>query len=232
MNFLGYSFNEEIYSKLTIGVSPDVNNNTDGINSFTRFSIVNINNYILPVAIINFKAYRLYNTVQVSWTSISELNVAKYNIEHSADAINFTVLDSLPVTAAITPQKDYHYVDMRPLNGNNYYRIKAVDKDGKITCSDIASVNICNNKAGIEIYPNPVKGQIVTIQFNDLPDGNYKLILYSISNQKLLEQKIDHYGSSASYQLMFPQLFANAIYYISITGNGKTIRRKLIALSN
>ena len=59
LQFLGGFANnvDEIYGQYTVGISKDVNGNADGINYFTRFSVINAGGVILPVKIVDFKAY-------------------------------------------------------------------------------------------------------------------------------------------------------------------------------
>lgn len=51
---------------------------------------------------------------------------------------------------------NYNYIDMNPLEGHNYYRMKNYDLDGKFTYSKIIDVYRDPNFS-VRIYPNPVK---------------------------------------------------------------------------
>lgn len=55
-----------------------------------RVEIIISNAQTLPVKFSNIKAFEKNAGVQIDWTSYSELHLANYQIERSADGINFT----------------------------------------------------------------------------------------------------------------------------------------------
>ena len=89
-----------------------------------------------------------------------------------------------------------------------------MDRDGKTTYSNIATVTVSNNKKGITVYPNPLKGKLVNIQFTNMEPANYTLVLYNSTGNKVLEKTLTHGGGSATYQLTVPTQIANGVYGI------------------
>src|SRR5262249_10559171 len=71
-------------------------------------------------------------------------------VERSPDGTTWNVL------ANVSPRSshDYSYTDASPQNGKNYYRIKAVDLDGKLTYTAIKSVTIAG-ETRLTAWPNP-----------------------------------------------------------------------------
>lgn len=53
----------------------------------------------------------------------------------------------------------YQYTHTDPANGNNYYRLKQVDLDGKWEYSPIRQVKM--NGHNIVVYPNPARDNII-----------------------------------------------------------------------
>jgi len=90
----------------------------------------------LPVTIINLKAQQQKSIVQGDWTSVTEINVADYEIQRSCNALSFSSIGTLPAKGNGTQKVNYTFNDGQPLPGDNYYRIKAVNKDGKISYSN------------------------------------------------------------------------------------------------
>ena len=191
---IGNSFGSELYGLYTTGVSKDNNGVANGINLFSPFSVVNANGIILPLTFINLKAYQSGSIVKVDWTSLTETNVIYYGMQRSANAVDFKIIGTLPATGNGTLRKDYTLPDLKPLQGKNYYRIKAVDKDGKTTYSNIALVNISNGRSGITVSPNPIHGKQATVQFTNMEEGSYTVILYDLTGKKLFQQKLIHLG--------------------------------------
>jgi uncharacterized delta-60 repeat protein len=109
---------------------------------------------VLPLHFTNTKAFIKNSAVQVEWTAENELNVKEYAIERSANGRQFTKIATL--NANTNGNKNYSSLDATPFTGNNYYRIKAIDNDGKFMYSAVLLVKITGDK-NITVYPNPVK---------------------------------------------------------------------------
>ncbi len=84
----------------------------------------------------------------------NEASVHHYEIEHSADGSHFTTLSSVSPSATADDEKTYSSTDALPASGNNFYRVKEVDKSGNTIYSNVVMVNI-NNNTGLTIAPNP-----------------------------------------------------------------------------
>ncbi|WP_018613801.1 T9SS-dependent choice-of-anchor J family protein [Segetibacter koreensis] len=122
----------------------------------------------LPVTITSFKGvHNGYENV-LSWTTLTEQNNKGFELQSSANGKDFTTLafigskafngnSSLPLT--------YEYRDAKPRNGNSYYRLKQVDKDGRFTTGNIVLLkgSAINNFALSNLYPNPAKSFVNVI---------------------------------------------------------------------
>jgi hypothetical protein len=105
---------------------------------------------LLPIKLESFTAVPQGSNVVLNWVVSNEINVANYEAEFSTNGVNYVSIGS--VTAASS--RNYNLLHTAPVTGINYYRLKTVDKDGKISYSDIRKVNF--GKGGtITIYPNP-----------------------------------------------------------------------------
>jgi hypothetical protein len=144
---------------------------------------------ILPVTIINLKAYEQGHIVKIDWTSLIEVNIANYEIQRSSDNLDFATVGIIP--AAITYDtkiKNYSYNDLHPLKAYNYYRLKITDKDGKISFSNTAWVNIHTDKSAMVIYPIPAKN-VLHIQTNEpavfvITNQSGKILISKTINKK------------------------------------------------
>ncbi|QEC66032.1 T9SS type A sorting domain-containing protein [Panacibacter ginsenosidivorans] len=204
VNFSSSSYdNTEIYGKYTIGVSPDPLGGTNGINSFTRFSLVN-EYIILPVTLTNIKAYQQGNNILVGWTALNEINIDHYEIEKSLTGINFKQIGKTNALNNGTPQNMYTITDPNAAAGNNFYRIKIIGKDGATSYTAVVSVNISNGKVSVTIQPNPVQNKIANLQLNNLAAGKYQVSLYNSVGQKVYSKIIEHSGGSSAQQMNIP----------------------------
>ncbi len=211
----------EVYGQYSIGVSPDVNTLTDGINQFSRFTVMNISTFILPVTITKVEAVLQQDaTVNISWTALQETNIGSYEVQRSIDAIGFESIGRATARNTGALEQVYGLKDLQPLSGNNFYRIKIVEKDGKISYSNVVLVVNGSIAAIIKVQPNFISGTHTGIQFTNTPAGKYELTLYSLSGGRLWKQTVQHGGGSAYYDLWLPAGLPNATYIVQIMGEG------------
>ena len=97
--------------------------------------------------------------IAVNFTSENEINLNHYEVEYGPDAINFEKAGNV----ATNILKNYKFKLNVPANlttGNVFVRIKSVDNDGRVQYSEIKMLkNICDDRAGVFLYPNPVAGK-------------------------------------------------------------------------
>jgi len=220
--------NQEVYAQYTVGISADVAGNKNGIYQFNRFSITNPSGIILPVTVINFKAYQQGSGVQTSWTSNNEINTDHYVVERSADAANFVAIGTVAALDNGTPSINYSLIDNSPLQGNNYYRVEAIGKDGSISYTNIEVVVIGGGTSSINIYPNPVTNHRFVLQMSNLAEGKYSLVIYNNLGQQIMNQEIDHAGGSASQTIMLPPGTAKGEYHLQLLETGVQMNKTMI----
>lgn len=205
----------ELYATYSIGISKDVDGNTNGIKDFYRFSIVNPGDIILPANIIA-SANREDEKVRVDWKSLNELNVAHYLIDRSANGIDFSVIGKLAASETMEAEKKYQFPDSKPLEGKNYYRVRSIDKDGKESFSNIALINMPSMGSQISLYPNPVTVSGSNLNFYSMPAQTYHVSLFSQNGVKLSDKKIEHPGGNGVYPLQLPKGLTSGNYNLLI----------------
>lgn len=115
----------------------------------------------LPVELTYFQARPTDEKwVELTWETASEDNNAYFDIERSADGLNFTSIAQVEGFGTSYVSQTYLSYDERPLPGINYYRLKQVDIDGSFEYSDIKSVTFSKLGSKLSLYPNPSSGII------------------------------------------------------------------------
>ncbi len=112
---------------------------------------------ILPVSLTAFKAVAKGNEVTLEWTTETETNNNRFEIERSIDGNKYQTVATVNTKARqgnSVAKLDYSFVDRNVQAGKIYYRLKQVDNDGESNYSYIRSV-IIGGKAGASVYPNP-----------------------------------------------------------------------------
>ncbi|MBX7204710.1 MAG: G8 domain-containing protein, partial [Bacteroidia bacterium] len=119
----------------------------------------------LPVTWLSFNAKRAGETsVNLKWSTASEINNSHFEIERSADAKNFTVIGKVKGNGTTSQVSNYTYSDASGVAANCYYRLRQVDLNGKSEYSIIIAVpasakTVAKQAAGsniVSLNPNPV----------------------------------------------------------------------------
>jgi hypothetical protein len=114
----------------------------------------------MPITYQNQPSAKLQNNLtHISWSIATQVNNEKYIIEHSNDGRNFSSIGEITGDGSSNVTKHYEYIHTSPSFGNNYYRIKQVDYDGKYSYSDIASLRY-DDHGETNIYPNPATSEV------------------------------------------------------------------------
>ncbi len=217
----------EAYGQYTYGVSPDALGRKIGMTEFNRFTVGNKGSIILPVNIISFNAYQSGNKVLLKWTSLNEVDVDHYEVERSHNGSQFNTIGKVTARNSGT-SAEYDFVDGQPFNSDNFYRIKAVDKNGSVSFTRIIRITLSGIVPSITVYPNPVTDKRFTVQMNNVDAGIYHIVLFNVLGKKLMEQKTEHPGGSASLQITLPSGILPGTYQLSFSGNNKVYLKKVI----
>jgi hypothetical protein len=102
----------------------------------------------LPVQLQTFYASLTGRYIFIKWSTAVEQDLSYYDVQRSADGRFFS---SLEKTNASGSEK-YSVLDLRPLTGFNYYRLKMVDNDGKFAYSSIVRIQFLNDIQFYEVF--------------------------------------------------------------------------------
>jgi len=142
----------------------------------------------LPVELIAFNGTPGDNKVILQWTTATEINNDRFEVERSYDGFSFDKIDVVTGNGNTKEIIHYQFEDNNPLWLQNYYRLKQVDYDGQYEYSNTIVV-IMNGyqSSGWQIYPNPVSTNHLTFKsLSQLETGAYFTI--SDLNGKLLKR--------------------------------------------
>jgi hypothetical protein len=120
---------------------------------------------ILPVELLSFTGYHDGQNNVLNWITASEKNVDQFIVEKSIDGESYSAIGIVGANGnSIIPQ-DYKYYDSEFTQGNNYYRLKIVDTDGKFEYSNIIIIDVNKTQLDdsptqvISVYPNPTENK-------------------------------------------------------------------------
>ena len=184
----------------------------------------------LAVNFTNIKAYQKTSGVQIDWSISNDNNAASYVVERSADGSSFITGGNVNAQSSSTSTINYSWYDAAPLSGNNFYRIKAVDRDGSVKYTSVMKVNISGGKPELIVSPNPVKGNVVNLQLTNVAKGTYTVSLYNISGQKIFTDQIKSEGGSSSQSLQLPSTVKAGTYNLQMNNGADVKLNKTIVI--
>ncbi len=129
---------------ITTGQYGDNNHTIDF--GFTNFRV-------LPLTWVYFKATEQDDAVKLDWKLEAQDNIKEFSVEFSADGKNFNEIIHVPVAQSNV----YSALHVYAPAGVNYYRIKAISKDGAVSYSSIQKLNLAGDVKGVKVYPNPAR---------------------------------------------------------------------------
>ncbi|CAN5555662.1 hypothetical protein BH11BAC3_BH11BAC3_40000 [soil metagenome] len=174
---------------------------------------------ILSVVLQNFLATPSNDQVQLNWTINAETALGKYEIEHSADGIQFTTIGS----TAATGIHDYNWLHTTPLTGDNYYRLKIIAIDGSFAYSNIRLVNFTAS-IPVTVYPIPATDVVHLNVAGNILNKPASLYLYSFDGRVLFRKNISSLANKESLDVSH---FPNGQYILKITAGNKVVVKKV-----
>lgn len=178
-------------------------------------------NQLLPLNLQYFDAVKTGNSVKLNWTAFEDDDVLYYEIQNAADGNTFHTVGLVNAV-----QKTYYeFVCTNPFSGNNYFRLKVLDKDGNISYSKVRLINFSKTEHTVIVYPNPAKDRLYVSVANLTQTASVQLLLYSATG-KLMAQS---YHKESDGSLIMPlNSINNGIYFLEVINQNTTISQHKI----
>lgn len=110
----------------------------------------------LPIILKQFDVKKNTNSIELSWSTASELNSGYFEIEKSVDGKTFSTLTKIKAAGSSNGVLKYSFKDENPFNGTSYYRLRETDKDGSSSIYAIRAVDFgFSIPKKVSIFPNP-----------------------------------------------------------------------------
>ena len=191
----------------------------DGASAATgRFMIVFYTNGPLPVTFTDIRVWQQGKDNAVEWKTDNEVNISKYEVERSTDGTAFSKVGTVDATGNAGNAVTYNWLDLQPAGGNNFYRVRSIDRNGQIKYSSIVRINILKGNPGFLVYPNPVVNATINLQCMEMPAGVYQARLLSYSGQVLFIRSFNHIGGNSVHSILLDNTEAKGNYNLEIIG--------------
>lgn len=174
---------------------------------------ISAQNSPLPIDVKTFKATGKNKKVYLDWSISNNDQFESYIIERSNDGIHFEALMTISATPTLT-QASYMDMDTKPLDGWNYYRLRAIDQQQQVFYSAVQRVWM-GISTRIEIGPVPTHD---------------KLSVYMSNPESIIELQVTNSVGQVLYQTRTIQAVTGinvasipqGMYYLRIVGKNET----------
>ncbi|HUR31603.1 MAG TPA: T9SS type A sorting domain-containing protein, partial [Saprospiraceae bacterium] len=184
---------------------------------------------LLPLRFLNFTALRYAELkYQLAWITADEINNSHFEVQRSNDGgKSFLKIGSITAYPDSREINHYQFIDHSAKPGQNYYRLKQIDLDGKFEYTPVRSVYFGNGSFNVEAYPNPV-ADVLYIQINDAEE-NGTIRLIDITGKEVLSMNSN--AGSENIEVSVNALPPGA-YTLLVNSGMNNYQQKIIITAN
>lgn len=172
---------------------------------------------LLPLAFTDFSAVQLTDAIQLRWKTGNEENAAYFDVEKGANDRSFANIGRVAAHGTHRAETFYEFKDNNP-SPLSYYRIKAVDKDGKALFSKIITVRADIAAARVQAFPNPVTN---TLQIQTSLQGALRIIIHDMNGKTVKTVSIEANDITTAIPVDVANLSAGT-YSLIVKGTAST----------
>jgi hypothetical protein len=195
------------------------------VTGFSGFYITSKKSAPVPITLEYFKGSRQGNVHITEWKVTCTSAQVTFEVERSSDASRFTAISSLTATQARC-QEAFTYTDDNPLNGINYYRLKMIDVDGKVSYSNtISMLNKVSKFDILSVVPTLVQTNAY-VNITATVNSRMDIVVTDISGRQVQKQSITVVPGSNQVTMNVGKLSPGMYQVSGYTSDGisKTVR--------
>ncbi|HEX5652649.1 MAG TPA: T9SS type A sorting domain-containing protein, partial [Chitinophagaceae bacterium] len=111
-----------------------------------------------------------------------------------------------------------------PLPGWNYYRLRELDRDGKIVFFPVKSLKFESTELKpFLVYPNPVVDGMLNLFLNE--EGDYSLSIKDLQGRQVMEKPINN--ALSFNQILLPGNIKTGVYLLTLVRGKKAYAEKI-----
>ncbi len=173
-------------------------------------------NTALPVFIKHFNAQLNNQKAILNWSTATEINSSHFDVEYSNDAKDFTKATTIQAKGNSHIIQSYAAVIDINNQTTHYFRLKALDKDGKFTYSNIIKLS-STKTIKTEVYPTIAT---TTVNVNITAQTNSKANIQIISADGRITQQQNWVLQQGTQNKMIDvSQLTKGMYFVIISNN-------------
>jgi len=133
----------------------------------------------------------------LNWKTSFEEDVQHYDVEKSADGVDFENIGSVETNEDLNDEKAYRFFDTKLGSQKSYYRLKVVEADGTSSYSQTILVNKENpNQFAVVAYSSVMAKTTFDLTLDAVTEGELEYALVSYTGELVFEE----------FQFLYPGL--------------------------
>lgn len=192
---------------------------TDAENNVTQANFTIVVDNPLPVTLTSFSTAKEGQTALLKWSTTAETNSDHFEIQRSQNGKSWGMIGTKKSNGESSSLQSYNFTDSEPLDGENLYRLKMIDRDGTFAYSRIESLTFEGLTASF--HPNPVAEKLV------ITAGDFSKVkniqIYDASGKTVYKS-----AAAPSAEINVQNLSAGLYVVQVVRTNGTVITHKII----
>lgn len=180
----------------------------------------------LPVRLSSFSITQQGGINLVKWITEQEQSLDYYEVERSVDGINYVPINRQQARNLVS-RNEYNFADNGFTQEINYYRLKIVDIDTKVSYSIVVKVGTGQQQTGLRLAPNPAKDNIAVI-FSSPENRSITIIVRDIYGRIV---RTVQGTANRGYNLVYINGFgkeSRGIYFVSLQLGDVLLQEKFV----
>jgi photosystem II stability/assembly factor-like uncharacterized protein len=201
---------------------------TNYIFAFTHGRSVFKTDNPVPIELSTFESSTFGRDIQLKWTTKTEINSNKFEVERMSTFSWFTV-GSLNAAGQSSSPNSYSFIDKNLQSGKYQYRLKMIDNDGAFKYSSIANalISVPDEFSLTQNYPNPFNPSTI-INYSIPENMRVTLSIYNIKGE-LIRTIVDGFQKAGYFSVSFNgQGLSNGIYFYKLDTGKYSQTKKMI----
>jgi len=182
---------------------------------------------LLPTTLTEFKGTSFGHYNLLNWSTEKEIDNDYFELERSADGINFAKIATIDAIGVSSMLQHYQYSDNQPINGWNYYRLKQVDNNSAYQYSSTIALYNGNDEVGIKLQPNPATDKVSFDYIGADINAEFKVEIVDVSGRKLFVKEYTPTNSRVQ-ETISTKDFSSGVYFVQFSNGIISTSRKLI----
>jgi hypothetical protein len=181
---------------------------------------------VLPATWQDLNVFRTNdNMVQMVWVTSHETGTRIFEVERSGVNLHWEKIGTISSAGNQGQSNIYDFVDSRPVQGLNYYRILQRDPDGKTKYTSVRFITIADKGFDISGFPNPAISNFRVLFSKSLSD-QMQLTMMDLEGKKVMQKTA---GKGTSYIDLPVSSLRPGVYFVQCaSADGKVFLVKMV----